>query len=1107
MLQQADWDAASRRFLGRAARRLRISSVDEQPSNVFPSTYRARETPARAGRDLLIMHAVAQSGRDAADLRALPGNPNGARRDLRIYTREERALDELTPLICNLGLRVFDQTQFGVRLGSHTHHIRSFVVEMTSAGNHDALGSRLKSALARLLAGEIENDPLNRLIGCDAFEWREIELLRAYCSYRLQLGASIGRDRLYKALLTNAEAARLLYRYFDARFRPCAQEARLEALNAIRQQLILALEAVADLTDDRILRDMFNLVDATLRTNFFAPGDPTKRALSIKIDSMGVINSPGPRPFVEIYVRARGFEGVHLRGAKVARGGLRWSDRVEDYRTEILDLMQTQMVKNALIVPQGAKGGFVLEATCADREERQQFGKRAYGDFIRGLLDVTDNIEGGGVTRPPYLVAYDNSDPYLVVAADKGTGSWSDEANRIAASYNFWLGDAFATGGAHGYHHKRLGITARGAWICVRRHFLELGRDLDRGAVTVVGVGSMDGDVFGNGMLQSKNIRLLGAFSDRHIFLDPDPDPSTSFEERRRLFETPNSSWADYDARVMSRGGGVFPRDAKDIELSDEVRAWLSVRHRSVDGEGLIRLLLAAPVDLLWLGGVGTYVKAATEHNDDVDDRANDGARVDALHLRAKVVGEGANLGFTQKARVEYASNGGRINTDAVDNSAGVDLSDHEVNLKILLDSRRSGQRGDLDADARNRLLASLSDEICNAVLDDNYRQSLCLSLERERSLSDIEPHLTVAELFESWGLRDPHIDAFPSRRDIAARGAKGLTRPELAHLMAYAKLALKRQLLEVDEFLDAEWASSFLIAYFPKSLAEKTEQAKRHPLAREIAAAVISNKIVDQAGAGFLLFGDVSAPRLLLDAVALYLTFDRIVEGDKWRDEVRKLDGKIETDQQYRRLLQLEDTLFYLCRWALQRGKLLAPHGAVISEWRQYLRVFAAQASESAQFSILSAVAPETSHELLLNRLRDFPFVVEIARKSGGFIRPAARLFDEAAALLDIRQILALLAEIGARDAWEQELQATLEDRLRATPARIATLEIGLGLTAPAELFDRAGMNAAFANVKRLRTKLLGEANPSLASFATFAAEVDLLIDACEERCGGRGG
>lgn len=1102
MLQPTDWNAASHKFIERAMHRLRLEPADSLVG--FSPLYRALHPPQQAGRDFVILRAVAQSGRDAAELRKLPNAAGGRRRNLRIFSLDERPLDELTPVIANLGLRVFDQRQFDVGFGSRTHYIRSFTVEPTAkcALPFQTLKGALESALARLLAGEIENDGLNRLIGLAAFEWREISLLRAYSSYRLQLGASIGRDRIYEALLNNVDAARLLYVYFETRFNPENPEGRFEALSAIRQRLISVFQKVEDVTDDRILRDIFNLIDATLRTNFFLPGDPTKRALALKIDTMGVFNAPNPRPFAEIYVRAGSFEGVHLRGAKVARGGLRWSDRLEDYRSEILDLMQTQMVKNALIVPQGAKGGFVLKTACADRDARQQLGKRAYGDFIRGLLDVTDNI-GNGAAHSPRLVAYDNVDPYLVVAADKGTATWSDEANRIAKSYSFWLGDAFATGGSHGYHHKRLGITARGAWVCVRRHFRELGRDIDNHPFTVVGVGSMDGDVFGNGMLQSSKICLLGAFSGQHIFLDPNPDPAASFAERRRLFETPNSSWADYDRKLISPGGGVFRRDAKDIELSEEVRNRLRVRHRFIDSDGLVRLLLCAPVDLLWMGGIGTYIKASTEKDEDADDRVNDGARVDGAQLRAKIVGEGANLGFTQRARVEYALRGGRINTDAVDNSAGVDLSDHEVNLKILL--RSDSRPSDVGGDARNKLLTALTEDVCASVLDDNDRQSLCLSLERARSVADIEPFLTLAEAFEVSGVLDRQAEAFPSRRDLATRSAKGLTRPEHAPLMALAKLSLKRQLLDVPEFLDAEWTQAYLLTYFPpQALAQRADMARRHPLAREITACVTSNKIINQAGACFLNFGDAAAPRLLLDAVALYLTFDRILNGDAWRDAVRKLDGKMDTDRQYERLLQLEGALSHLCRWGLQRGRLLSPVEPVISEWRRRLHAFLAHFSYGEEVTDMLAVAPESSHEFFLNRLRDFPFLVELVQQFEADMRFVATRYYEAAAFLDLRGVSALLAAVGARDHWERQLQTALGDRMRAAPARIVALEIRLGIDEPVALFDHAGTVFAWTRTSRLLAELLNTQKPLLVAFATFVAELDSLLDACEERCAG---
>ena len=577
---------------------------------------------------------------------------------------------------------------------------------------------------------------------------------------------------------------------------------------------------------------------------------------------------------------------------------------------------------------------------------------------------------------PPQLVTYDDVDPYLVVAADKGTGSWSDRANDLAMEYDYWLGDAFATGGSHGYHHKRLGITARGAWVCVKRHFRELGRDIDQQAFTAMGVGSMDGDVFGNGMLQSRNIRLLAAFSAEHIFIDPNPDPLTSFSERKRLFEKPGSTWQDYDQALISAGGGVFRRDAKDIILSPEVRAWLGVRHRSIDGEGLIRLLLTSPVDLLWMGGVGTYVKASDETDEIVGDRTNDGARVDAMQLRAKVVGEGANLGFTQRARIEFALNGGRINSDAVDNSAGVDLSDHEVNLKILMAPSQSTKSKPGGAGERDRFLDELTDEVCRSVLANNYRQSLCLSLERERCLEDLSPFLEVADRLESTGFFDRTVESFPLRRMVMARAEQALTRPELAVLMAYAKLALKRALLEKPEFLAGEWTRNFLAGYFPeRARARYSDRLKDHLLGREIAATVICNAIINQAGAGFLAWTDELDPSRLLETVGLYLAFDQILEGDRWRDAVCALDSKTTAGRQHDLLLQLESALASLCRWAWERGRRVAPDPDVIGQWRADLRQYLGHLGESSEFAVLSSSAPDASRLLFLNRLRDFPY------------------------------------------------------------------------------------------------------------------------------------
>ncbi len=1074
--------------------------------NGFSPEYRSLVAPRFAVRDVLGLEAAARSGREVADLRPPLTGFDGKHCRVQIYGLQSRNLAEIMPLLQNMGLIVADQIQFKLALNDDRFFIRSFSVAPTSNSSESLLRLRkpILSTLNALLSGLAEDDPLNGLVIPTGLDWREIDLFRTYRNYYLQLGGGAGRFRFHEALLHNLDVTRLLARYFEARFHPDGRwrdplEREAQALAPIRQELVAALENVSEVKDDRILRDVFNLIDATVRTNFYRRRDETEPFIAIKISSLGVINMPSPRPVAEIYVHSRTMEGVHLRGAKIARGGVRWSDRPDDFRTEILDLMQTQMVKNALIVPQGAKGGFILKTPCPDPMESARLAQDAYVTFIRGLLDLTDNVGNARAEHSPQLVTYDDVDPYLVVAADKGTGGWSDCANDIAKEYDYWLGDAFATGGSHGYHHKRLGITARGAWVCVRRHFRELGRDLDQQAFTVMGVGSMDGDVFGNGMLQSRNIRLLAAFSAEHIFIDPNPDPLAAFAERKRLFEKPNSTWQDYDRTLISPGGGVFRRDAKDISLSSEVRAWLGARHRSIDGEGLVRLLLTAPVDLLWMGGIGTYVKASAETDQMVGDRKNDGVRVDAMQLRAKVVGEGANLGFTQQARIEFALNGGRINTDAVDNSAGVDLSDHEVNLKILMGPAQRAYSETEGPGERDRLLAELTDDVCRAVLANNYRQSLCLSLERTRCLEDSGPFLEVADQLENLGLLDRRGESFPLRKEVMARAEQALTRPELAVLMAYAKLALKRALLETPNFLAGEWTHRFLAGYFPeRTRARFSDRMPDHLLGREISATVICNAVINQAGAGFLAWTDEVDRGRLLETVELYLAFDQILEGDRWRDAVFALDNKTTVSRQHDLLLQLESALASLCRWAWEHGRRLTPDPEVIGEWRADLRQYLDHLGESAEFAVLSSAAPDASRLLFLNRLRDFPLLVDLSRKSKEAMGPVATVFDDIVEHLGLRQISALMSEVKPRDLWERRLQTGLDDRFRLAAARLALMQLRVGTRRPVAFFQQLGMDARLAKFQRLREELIEAASAALTPFAALSSELDSLIDAC---------
>jgi glutamate dehydrogenase len=765
------------------------------------------------------------------------------------------ALSDVLPVLENMGLRVLQEQPYEfVVAGGVTFWLHNFTVEPIRAGelDPDLHGLDFQDAFLRVWRGEAENDGFNQLVLRAGLNWRQVMVLRTYCKYLLQIGIPFSQAYMEQTLVNNPELAGRLPELFEARFDPDAGGDRQALLARLEAEFRAGLDGVANLDEDRILRRFMRLILASLRTNYYQSGPdgaPYKPYFSIKIDPAAVPDMPLPRPAYEIFVYAPRMEGVHLRGGKVARGGIRWSDRREDFRTEVLGLMKAQMVKNCVIVPVGAKGGFVVKRPprAGDRAALQAEVVACYQTLMRGMLDITDNRVGDQIVVRPRVVRYDGDDPYLVVAADKGTATFSDIANAISIEYGHWLGDAFASGGSAGYDHKGMGITARGAWESVKRHFLELGRDVQEEPFTVIGVGDMSGDVFGNGMLLSRQIRLIAAFDHRHVLIDPDPDPAASFAERQRLFGLPRSSWDDYDRSLISPGGGVWPRTAKAIKLSPEARRALDVEVEEFTPQELIRAILLAPVDLFWNGGIGTYVKAAAERHADAFDRANDGVRVDAEQLRCKVVGEGGNLGFTQRGRIAFAQKGGRINTDFIDNSAGVDCSDHEVNIKILLGAVVDA--GDLTLKQRDRLLAEMTDEVAGLVLRNNILQVQAISLAEARPAELLDSQAAFIRRLEASGRLNRELEVLPDEESLSRRrqAGQGLFRPEIAVLLAYAKMALYHDLLASD-LPDDPYLLRDLIKYFPRPLRKRFLQPiAQHRLRREIIATLVANSMVNR--------------------------------------------------------------------------------------------------------------------------------------------------------------------------------------------------------------------------------------------------------------------
>ncbi|HEX6763349.1 MAG TPA: NAD-glutamate dehydrogenase [Gaiellaceae bacterium] len=968
-------------------------------------------------------------------------------------------LSDVLPLLENMGVKVTNERPYEIQRRDYPPvWIYDFGLQRQHGEDLDAaeVRGKFQEAFACAWRGEIENDGLNKLVLSAGLRAREIVVLRAIAKYLRQTGMTFSQSYMEGTLAGHPEIAARLVELFELRLDPAREDHDGTALD---RAIVKEIDAVASLDEDRILRAFLKVIRAVLRTNWFqagADGRP-KPYLSLKLDSKRVPDLPEPVPLVEVYVYSPRVEAIHLRGGPVARGGIRWSDRREDFRTEVLGLMKAQTVKNAVIVPVGSKGGFVVQQLPADREQQQAEVVACYRTFMCGLLDITDTISGGEVVPPRDVVRHDGDDPYLVVAADKGTAKFSDIANRIAEEYGFWLGDAFASGGSAGYDHKAMAITSRGAWESVKRHFRDMGVDADTAELSAVGIGDMSGDVFGNGMLRSRHLKLVAAFDHRHVFVDPDPSPAASFDERLRLFRLPRSSWADYNTALISRGGGVFPRTAKAIELSPQAQAALGIEAESLTPNELIKAVLRAPVDLLWNGGIGTYVKARAERNAEVGDRANDPVRVDAADLRCRVVGEGGNLGFTQRARVAYALRGGRIFMDAIDNSAGVDTSDHEVNLKILLGGIVDA--GGLTTEERNELLHAMTDEVATQVLRDNYFQAQAISTSVAQANPFVGVHERLIRSHEQRGL-SRELEALPSDEVLDERQGQGggLTAPEVAVLLSYTKLGLSHDLLG-SSLPDEKAFAGELVRYFPSLIRERfADEIRSHRLRREIIATQVANELVNRCGTTFVfrLRDETGASA---DDVARAYTAARELYGFRalW-EEIESLDGTVAASVQIAMFLKARILLERTARWMLHNLAQPIDVDATVErfapgawELSELLPTLLGEAESSAALEWASELqqagvpAPLARRVAQLVALVPSPDIVRIAESSGLPVAQIAEAYSAIGARLELWWLRERIVALSRDSRWSAMARAALRDDVYAEQAAL-TAEVMRG-------------------------------------------------------------
>ncbi|SCL41535.1 glutamate dehydrogenase [Micromonospora pallida] len=1060
------WDDDYRLVLERKLGDEQAKHLFTRYADAFPEGYKDGHTPYEAMKDLAKLELLEEPGQLEMHLfrkQLAPRHGGRAGADeamdvrFKVYRNgEPMLLSDVLPVLHSLGVRVVDEHPYEVDRIDGRIYLYDFGLRLPEG--HQELAEvrpHVENAFAAAWRGEAEVDGFNELVLRSGLTWRQVVVLRAYAKYLRQAGTVFSQDYMESTFIAYPRIATLLVELFEVRFDPAAEldaEARQRRGDELVDTINAALDDVSSLDQDRILRSYLTLIRATLRTSFFQKmedGGRPKSYVAFKLDPQAIPDLPAPRPKYEIFVYSPRFEGVHLRFGPVARGGLRWSDRREDFRTEVLGLVKAQMVKNTVIVPVGAKGGFVLKQKPGDRDE----AVACYQEFISALLDVTDNIVSGDVVPPVDVVRHDGDDPYLVVAADKGTATFSDIANEISVAHNFWLGDAFASGGSAGYDHKKMGITARGAWESVKRHFRELGHDTQSEDFSVVGVGDMSGDVFGNGMLLSEHIRLVAAFDHRHIFLDPDPDPTSSYAERKRLFDLSRSSWQDYDEGLISEGGGVFSRTAKSVPISAQVRAALGLDDgvTQMAPPELMKAILTAPVDLFWNGGIGTYVKAASETNAEVGDKSNDAIRVNGRDLRCRVAGEGGNLGWTQLGRIEYAQAGGRIYTDFIDNAAGVDCSDHEVNIKILLNTAVAD--GELTVPERDELLAEMTDEVAELVLRDNYDQARALNNAQAQSASLLPVHRRMISDLERSGALDRTLEALPSDEELAARAESGLTAPEFAVLLAYVKIVLEREIL-TDGLADEEWTTDVLVNYFPTPMRQRfAHRMGQHRLRRDIVTTVLVNEAINRGGISFVFRVVEETAASPADVIRAYVVVREVFGlGELW-DAVEALDNRVAPELQTSGYLDTRRLLDRAVRWLVTNRRSPIDVPAEIARLRNGVarllpelehlfygaerEALAAHVDMTAKRGLPRDLAEQATRLMYSFGLLD---VVETAAQTGRDVGEVASVYFVLSDRFRVDSLLSKISLLPREDRWQTLARMALRYDLYAALAALTS-------------------------------------------------------------------